>query len=174
LSQSGAGESEETVSRVRRGCRGSGALRLRQQQAHGDDSDDHHTNGDPNSDGDAPDAGTNDDGYTDRHGTSPSAAAPSSRSTAASRAAAAVSRVACIPLFPFLARVALVPRLRRSAALITREVTFDVEAYSADAIQRALYKLSDRLSGDVRRSEALYCCTLKVEVRLARSCPRRR
>jgi His-Xaa-Ser system protein HxsD len=177
-SQAGAGESEEAVSRVRRRGGGGSAVRLREQQAHADHSDDDHTDRDPNSDGDALVAGANHDRHPDRDGAPAPAAATTGRSTTApNRTAAPLSRLACIPylariayvallgwpLLPLVALVALVPRLRRSPALITREVTFDADAYSVDAIQRALYKLSDRLSGDVRRSEGLYSCRLRAE-----------
>lgn len=40
------------------------------------------------------------------------------------------------------------------------EVNFDAAAHSVDAIQRAMYKLSDRLSGDLSFREGTYQCTL--------------
>lgn len=42
------------------------------------------------------------------------------------------------------------------------EITFEAAHYSADAIQRAVYKLSDRLSCDLASDGTLYRCTLRT------------
>jgi His-Xaa-Ser system protein HxsD len=41
-----------------------------------------------------------------------------------------------------------------------RCLTFDASSHSVDAIQRAIYKLSDRLSGDLCTNGAEHTCTL--------------
>jgi His-Xaa-Ser system protein HxsD len=41
--------------------------------------------------------------------------------------------------------------------MIDRELTFDREAYSVDAVQRAAYRLSDRLSIDLIVGDDLKC-----------------
>jgi His-Xaa-Ser system protein HxsD len=132
------------------------------EQAYADRADDHHAVGDTDADRHPPVAGTNDDGHPDRHG----AAGPSPTASASGCPASSdrtTSAGSCVARFARLALIPFVARFRRSPSLIAREVTFDVEAYSADAIQRALYKLSDRLSGDVRRSDGLYHCRLKAQ-----------
>lgn len=43
-----------------------------------------------------------------------------------------------------------------------RELTFEASAHSVDAIQRAAYKLSDRLSCDVATDGTLFRCTLHL------------
>jgi His-Xaa-Ser system protein HxsD len=48
--------------------------------------------------------------------------------------------------------------------VLTREVTFPREAYSADAIQRAAYRLSDRLSLELGADYAVYRCTVTLAV----------
>ena len=40
--------------------------------------------------------------------------------------------------------------------MIERELTFESSAHSADAIQRAVYKLSDRLSCDLATEDACF------------------
>jgi His-Xaa-Ser system protein HxsD len=47
--------------------------------------------------------------------------------------------------------------------VIERSLTFDAGAYSIDAVQRAMYRLSDRLSGDVRDSNGVHICALQLE-----------
>lgn len=42
------------------------------------------------------------------------------------------------------------------------EVRFDAEAHSADAIQRAAYKFSDRLSLDLRCEPSEFLCSLTL------------
>ena len=42
--------------------------------------------------------------------------------------------------------------------MIEREISFDARAHSVDAIQRAIYKLSDRLSCDLSVQEGSYRC----------------
>lgn len=44
--------------------------------------------------------------------------------------------------------------------MLTREVTFPTAAYSADAIQRAAYRMSDRISLDLAAEHDAYRCTL--------------
>lgn len=39
-------------------------------------------------------------------------------------------------------------------------ITFDAECYSLDAVERALYRLSDRLSADVAVGQEAIRCTL--------------
>jgi His-Xaa-Ser system protein HxsD len=46
--------------------------------------------------------------------------------------------------------------------VIERELTFDVTSYSADAIQRAAYRLSDRLSVDLTAEESSFRCVLHL------------
>src|SRR2546430_657051 len=43
-----------------------------------------------------------------------------------------------------------------------RRLTFDSQTYTADAIQRATYKLSDRVSCDLSRDGSVYCCDLHL------------
>ena len=43
-------------------------------------------------------------------------------------------------------------------------MTFPTAAYSADAIQRAAYRLSDRLSLELAADEAVYRCTVTLSV----------
>lgn len=47
--------------------------------------------------------------------------------------------------------------------MIEREVTFDASMHSADAIQRAVYSLSDRLSCDIRADGANFRCVVHVD-----------
>jgi His-Xaa-Ser system protein HxsD len=47
--------------------------------------------------------------------------------------------------------------------VIDRELTFERDSHSADAIQRAAYRLSDRLSIDLSSSEQIFTCTTHVE-----------
>jgi His-Xaa-Ser system protein HxsD len=47
--------------------------------------------------------------------------------------------------------------------MIVREVRFDVCAYSTDAIQRAAYRLCDRLSIDLVSDGAASLCTLHIQ-----------
>jgi His-Xaa-Ser system protein HxsD len=42
------------------------------------------------------------------------------------------------------------------------ELLYERSSYSDDAIQRAIYRLSDRLSGDVRSDGNLWRCTLHL------------
>jgi His-Xaa-Ser system protein HxsD len=44
----------------------------------------------------------------------------------------------------------------------TVELRFDASAYSADALQRALYKLADRASGEVTRVDDQYIVVLRM------------
>ncbi len=44
--------------------------------------------------------------------------------------------------------------------MIERRVSLDRSAYSADAIQRAAYRFSDRLALDLKRAEGAFVCTL--------------
>jgi His-Xaa-Ser system protein HxsD len=44
-----------------------------------------------------------------------------------------------------------------------RELTFDRSTHSADAIQRATYKLSDRLSCDLASEDVVFRCTLHIQ-----------
>jgi len=46
--------------------------------------------------------------------------------------------------------------------LTKREIAFDSNAHSADAIQRAAYRFSDRLALDLRSSEGSFNCTLHI------------
>lgn len=48
--------------------------------------------------------------------------------------------------------------------MIVREVSFEKESASIDAIQRASYRLSDRLSIDLSSTEAIYRCVLAIDV----------
>jgi hypothetical protein len=48
--------------------------------------------------------------------------------------------------------------------VLTREVTFPTAAYSADAIQRAAYRLSDRLALELVADDAVYHCTVSLAV----------
>jgi His-Xaa-Ser system protein HxsD len=43
-----------------------------------------------------------------------------------------------------------------------REITFDMEHYSADAIQRAAYRLSDKLSLDLAVRAGVFRCHLTI------------
>jgi His-Xaa-Ser system protein HxsD len=47
--------------------------------------------------------------------------------------------------------------------VIDRELTFERDSHSADAIQRAAYRLSDRLSIDLRSNEQVLTCMTHVE-----------
>lgn len=47
--------------------------------------------------------------------------------------------------------------------MIAREVVLDGTAYSADAIQRAAYRFSDRLSLELVVDETVFRCVLNVE-----------
>ena len=47
--------------------------------------------------------------------------------------------------------------------MITREVVFDLSGYSIDAIQRAAYRFSDRLSVDIHSEAGGYRCLLHLE-----------
>jgi His-Xaa-Ser system protein HxsD len=51
--------------------------------------------------------------------------------------------------------------------MIEHLVSFDASAYSADAIQRAAYRFSDRLSLDLRRTNGDFACTLLLSDDLA-------
>src|SRR3954451_12119041 len=44
-----------------------------------------------------------------------------------------------------------------------RELTFDASSHSADAIQRAAYKLTDRLSLDLLAEQDSYRCVLHIQ-----------
>jgi His-Xaa-Ser system protein HxsD len=46
---------------------------------------------------------------------------------------------------------------------LTRQVSFDQAAYTADAIQRAAYRFSDRLSLDLTSEDGSYCCELHLD-----------
>lgn len=46
--------------------------------------------------------------------------------------------------------------------LTTREIAFDSNAHTADAIQRAAYRFSDRLALDLRSSEVRFDCTIHI------------
>ncbi len=46
--------------------------------------------------------------------------------------------------------------------MVEQRVTFDASAYSADAIQRAAYRFSNRLSLDLRRVKGTFACTLLI------------
>lgn len=45
-----------------------------------------------------------------------------------------------------------------------RDVVFDAAAYSIDAIQRAIYKLSDRMSADIAVQDGAYRCAIYFAV----------
>lgn len=47
--------------------------------------------------------------------------------------------------------------------MLERTVTFDASMHSADAIQRAVYSLSDRLSCDVVAKGPLFECVVHVD-----------
>ena len=47
--------------------------------------------------------------------------------------------------------------------MITREVVFDLSGYSIDAIQRAAYRFSDRLSVDIHSDATGFRCLLHVD-----------
>jgi His-Xaa-Ser system protein HxsD len=47
--------------------------------------------------------------------------------------------------------------------LLKRKLTFEAAGYSLDAIQRAAYRLSDKLSVDLETSGARHLCTIHVE-----------
>jgi His-Xaa-Ser system protein HxsD len=47
--------------------------------------------------------------------------------------------------------------------MIEREVTFEASMHSADAIQRAVYSLSDRLACDIATDGALFRCVVHVD-----------
>jgi len=46
--------------------------------------------------------------------------------------------------------------------MIEHQVTLDESAYSADAIQRAAYRFSDRLALDLKRVNGEFVCTLLI------------
>jgi His-Xaa-Ser system protein HxsD len=46
--------------------------------------------------------------------------------------------------------------------VIDREITFELATHTADAIQRAAYKFSDRLSCDVATERSVFRCTLHL------------
>lgn len=48
--------------------------------------------------------------------------------------------------------------------MIVREVRFEKDSVSADAIQRATYRLSDRLANDLSTSDTSYRCVLTIDV----------
>lgn len=48
--------------------------------------------------------------------------------------------------------------------MVERTLTFDGGCYSADAVQRALYRFSDRLSGQVSVEAHTVECVLSVDV----------
>lgn len=48
--------------------------------------------------------------------------------------------------------------------MVRRGVKFEKESASLDAIQRAAYRLSDRLSIDLETHEAVYHCAVDIEV----------
>ena len=48
--------------------------------------------------------------------------------------------------------------------MIDREITFEAATHTADAIQRAAYKFSDRLSCDVVTEGAVFRCILHLGV----------
>jgi His-Xaa-Ser system protein HxsD len=47
--------------------------------------------------------------------------------------------------------------------MIGHQLSFDATAYSADAIQRAAYRFSDRLSLDLKRVNGDFACTLLIK-----------
>jgi His-Xaa-Ser system protein HxsD len=47
--------------------------------------------------------------------------------------------------------------------MIERQVEFDASLHSADAIQRAVYRLSDRLSCDLAADVAAFRCTIHLD-----------
>lgn len=51
--------------------------------------------------------------------------------------------------------------------MIERQVRFERQLHSADAIQRAAYRLSDRTSCDVATDDAAFYCTLHVDAHSA-------
>jgi His-Xaa-Ser system protein HxsD len=55
-------------------------------------------------------------------------------------------------------------RLDPERRVTQRQVTFEASLHSADAIQRAVYRLSDRLSCDVAIEGSLVRCTLHLPV----------
>lgn len=48
--------------------------------------------------------------------------------------------------------------------MVERVLTFDGACYSADAVQRALYRFSDRLSGQVSVEAETVRCLLSIDV----------
>lgn len=48
--------------------------------------------------------------------------------------------------------------------MIRRDVSFEKEFVSADAIQRAAYRLSDRLSSELSTTGDTYRCALEIDV----------
>jgi His-Xaa-Ser system protein HxsD len=53
--------------------------------------------------------------------------------------------------------------------VIEQQVSFDVSAYSADAIQRAAYRFSDRLALDLKQVNGEFVCTLVMKDEFADS-----
>jgi His-Xaa-Ser system protein HxsD len=47
--------------------------------------------------------------------------------------------------------------------MVERSVTFDLGCYSVDAVQRALYRFSDRLSSNVAVDGGIVRCTLFID-----------
>jgi His-Xaa-Ser system protein HxsD len=148
------------------------------QQAHRDGQPNRYPNRNPNANCDAA-TDADDDRHANGDRTS-AAATTAGRPTRSSGAAAApprLARLACLARFPYIAllgrsllshltriaRIARFARLRGSTPVINKSLTFDATAYSVDAIQRAMYRLSDRLSGDVRGSNGINICVLQLE-----------
>ena len=50
--------------------------------------------------------------------------------------------------------------------MIERQVSFAESAHSADAIQRAAYRFSDRLALDLKRMNGEFVCTLLIDEEL--------
>lgn len=53
-------------------------------------------------------------------------------------------------------------RARGVPALIEQRLVFDASAYSADSIQRAAYRFSDRLAIDLSQSGGEFLCTVLI------------
>jgi His-Xaa-Ser system protein HxsD len=51
--------------------------------------------------------------------------------------------------------------------MIEERLNFDGAAYSSDAIQRAAYRFSDRLSLDLTRANGNFVCTLRLKDEIA-------
>jgi His-Xaa-Ser system protein HxsD len=54
------------------------------------------------------------------------------------------------------------PEVGEKDSMTVRTVSFEASAHSSDAIQRAVYRLSDRLSCDLATEPELFQCTLHI------------